>query len=200
MTAESDITQLHTYVERATVIYNPDGSQKGSETHVHTGYFEERSVSDASEGRVNVFQVIKSEVRPVQQGDFKGFTDSGISAIEDLSIKTAALHAAEAKCAAHEEAIRTLTLRAEKAECEVKAQSDALIKSSNDARSVQRQREVERGVSASFRRVVDAVYSSALKEFAGDKFEQVIAAVREKVETETVKFGEPDPVSGSPSP
>lgn len=63
-----------TFVERATVVYNPDGSIKGSEAHQHTGYFEQR---DTAEGPMTVFVAVKNEVRPVLAGDFEGLLPCG---------------------------------------------------------------------------------------------------------------------------
>lgn len=66
--------EILTYVERATVVWNPDGTIKGSEAHSHTGWFEDR---DTGEGSVRVFVVAKHEVRPVLAGDFDGLIADG---------------------------------------------------------------------------------------------------------------------------
>jgi hypothetical protein len=66
--------EMKTFVERATVVWNPDGTIKGSEAHHHTGYFEDR---DTPEGLVRVFVVVKHEVRPVLDGDFKALLPDG---------------------------------------------------------------------------------------------------------------------------
>lgn len=79
--------ELITYIERATVIYYPDGTSRGSEAHVHTGYFEERDVPDAPGGKQQVFVVIKSEVRPIENGDLRNALDAGCSATEDAAVK-----------------------------------------------------------------------------------------------------------------
>lgn len=84
-----------TYLERVTVIFNPDGTVRGSEAHEHTGYLEERDVPDAPGGKQLVFVVVKPEVRPVAAGDLAGALDGGCPAIEDAAAKAdviASLH------------------------------------------------------------------------------------------------------------
>ncbi|MBI0530076.1 hypothetical protein [Sphingomonas sp. TX0522] len=66
--------EIITFVERATVVYHPDGTIKGSEAHQHTGYHE---VRETDEGPLTVFVVVKHEVRPVLAGDFNALLPAG---------------------------------------------------------------------------------------------------------------------------
>lgn len=75
------------YLERVTVIFNPDGTVRGSEAHEHTGYFEERDVPDAPGAKQQVFVVVKPDVRAVAAGDLAGALDDGCPAIEDAAAK-----------------------------------------------------------------------------------------------------------------
>jgi hypothetical protein len=75
------------YLERVTVIFNPDGTVRGSEAHEHTGYLEERVVADAPGGTQQVFVVVKPEVRTVEAGDLAGALDHGCAAVEDAAAK-----------------------------------------------------------------------------------------------------------------
>lgn len=75
------------YLERVTVIFNPDGTVRGSEAHEHTGYLEERDVADAPGGKQLVFVVVKPEVREVAAGDLAAALDQGSPAIEDAAVK-----------------------------------------------------------------------------------------------------------------
>lgn len=75
------------YLERVTVIFNPDGTVRGSEAHEHTGYLEERDVFDAPGAKQLVFVVIKPEVREVAAGDLSAALNEGSPAIEDAAVK-----------------------------------------------------------------------------------------------------------------
>jgi hypothetical protein len=85
-----------TYTERATIIYNPDGSLKGSEACIHTGYIEERKVADAPDGKMKSFVVVNQDVRPVIAADFAPILDEGTELVADLAAKANALALAQA--------------------------------------------------------------------------------------------------------
>lgn len=79
--------EMINYLERVTIIFNPDGTVRGSEAHEHTGYLEERDVPDAPGAKQQVFVVVKPEVRAIEPGDLAAALDDGCPAIEDAASK-----------------------------------------------------------------------------------------------------------------
>lgn len=120
------MVDISTYTERATVIFNPDGSVKGSEAHVLTGYSEERDVPDAPGGKTVVFVVVKQDVRPVGDGDFTAVMNHGTDLVADNVAKASAIETLVQQCAEHEASIAALTNRADAAEATVTEQASIL--------------------------------------------------------------------------
>lgn len=97
------------YLERVTVIFNPDGTVRGSEAHEHTGYLEERDVPDAPGAKQQVFVVVKPEVRPIEPGDLATALDGGCPAIEDAAVKAEQIRALSAELETAEASIAKLS-------------------------------------------------------------------------------------------
>ncbi len=97
------------YLERVTVIFNPDGTVRGSEAHEHTGYLEERDVPDAPGAKQLVFVVVKPEVRAIEPGDLAGALDGGCPAVEDAASKAEQIAALSADLEKAEASIAKLS-------------------------------------------------------------------------------------------
>lgn len=94
----TDQPTIFTFTERATTVFNPDGSLKGSEARELTGYIETVDVPDAPDGKTEAFRIISETVRPVQKSDFGKVLDSGTTRVADLADKTERLKGAAAEC------------------------------------------------------------------------------------------------------
>jgi hypothetical protein len=98
--------KIQAYTERATIIFNPDGSVKGGEAHEHTGYIERRDVPDSPKdasgpaGKVDVFVVVKHDVRPIEAKDFEAFSPSRADALAQAAAANARADAADKALAA----------------------------------------------------------------------------------------------------
>lgn len=117
------------YLERITLIFNPDGTMRGSEAHEHTGYIEERDVADAPDGsgKQMVFVVVKPEVRAVAPGDLTAALNEGFSAVEDAAIKADQIAALLVEADTAAASIERLSAIAEQRATTIEDQAAAIV-------------------------------------------------------------------------